>query len=502
MSQYGYQQAHGGAHSAQHGAPNPIASTSSGAPTPSIGGSTRSGRLVKPVKPYAAPVQPPRARSSLNPLKAQQAALAAQLAGPPAPPQRHPLSLHPGAVPPLTRITGPGNEGKQASFTTLPARMRLGTSTLVQPNVPGPSAASGGAKDTAAAAVGASAPGLGAGTKRIRSTVNYADLENLDDPDEDSDPDAPRKRGASGTPGVQRKRGAVTGQAPGQGQDAAPGLKGEQKPEVWGDGKSYLGVLPPGNLVQVQPAKVTKHTACTEDQLEEAAEVLGAFIPVQIDLDVDTFKIRDCFVWNVNEKLITPQAFARIFCDDLDIDHSHQQEVSRQIQAQIDEQTLVAQFPLRTPEEEKNDVERDWRVVINLDVQIGTLHLTDRLEWDLTSPLTPELFAASLVRDLSLGANAAPVIAHAIHEELHRSKRSCLELGLLHADEAARARRGAKPLEGVWREWNDADKFGPKVERLSLDELDKMEAERERVNRRAKRDRTLGASRTAGRPKR
>lgn len=26
----------------------------------------------------------------------------------------------------------------------------------------------------------------------------------------------------------------------------------------------------------------------------------GAFIPVQIDIDVDTFKIRDSFVWNVN----------------------------------------------------------------------------------------------------------------------------------------------------------------------------------------------------------
>ncbi|BGP40348.1 Chromatin structure remodeling complex protein sfh1 [Rhodotorula kratochvilovae] len=502
MSQYGYQQPHGAAHPAQHGAPNPIASTSSGAATPSIGGSTRSGRLVKPVKPYAAPVQPPRARSSLNPLKAQQAALlAAQQAGPPQPPQRHPLSLAPGAVPPLTRITGPGNEGKQASFTTLPARMRLGTSTLVQPNVPGPSSSGGGTKETAAAAVGASIPGVAAGTKRIRSTVNYADLENLDDPDEDSDPDAPRKRGASGTPGVQRKRGAAAAAAP-QPQEGTPGPKAEQKPEVWGDGKSYLGVLPPGNLVQVQPAKGTKHTACTEDQLEEAAETPGAFIPVQIDLDVDTFKIRDCFVWNVHEKLITPQAFARIFCDDLDIDHSHQQEVSRQIQAQIDEQTLVAQFPLRSEEEEKDDVERDWRVVINLDVQIGTLRLTDRLEWDLTSPLTPELFAASLVQDLGLSASAAPVIAHAIHEELHRSKRSCLELGLLHADEATRARRGAKPLEGVWREWNDAEKFGPKVERLSLDELDKMEAERERANRRAKRDRTLGVSRTAGRPKR
>lgn len=135
------------------------------------------------------------------------------------------------------------------------------------------------------------------------------------------------------------------------------------------------------------------------------------------------------------------------------------------------------------------------------------------------------------MRDLSLSPSAAPVIAHALHEELHRSKRACLELGLFHADEATRLRRGAKPLEGVWREWNEAQGFGPRVERLSLDQLDKLEAERERVNRCvlfsvslvsvqscswtasltrasssscriAKQSQISGASRKAGRPKR
>lgn len=30
--------------------------------------------------------------------------------------------------------------------------------------------------------------------------------------------------------------------------------------EVWGDGRSYLGVLPPASLVRVQEAKGTRHT--------------------------------------------------------------------------------------------------------------------------------------------------------------------------------------------------------------------------------------------------
>ena len=28
-------------------------------------------------------------------------------------------------------------------------------------------------------------------------------------------------------------------------------------------------------------------------------------------------KLRDCFVWNRNERLITPEQFAEIMCDDL-----------------------------------------------------------------------------------------------------------------------------------------------------------------------------------------
>jgi chromatin structure-remodeling complex subunit SFH1 len=118
-----------------------------------------------------------------------------------------------------------------------------------------------------------------------------------------------------------------------------------------------------------------------------------------------------------------------------------------------------------------------------LDVQIGTLHLRDRIEWDLTSTLTPELFAATLVRDLSLPTSANPIISHALHEEIYRLKKSCLEMGLIGADDWQLRRKGSKPLEGIWREWTEAQTFGPIVQRLTIDELDKVEAERERASR-------------------
>ena len=162
---------------------------------------------------------------------------------------------------------------------------------------------------------------------------------------------------------------------------------------------------------------------------------------------------------------------------------------------------------MRSEEDELNEVEKDLRVVLNvrpfhqpllfpsrsltlpplspqLDVQIGTLHLVDRVEWDLSSPLSPELFATLLVRDLALSSNAAPLIAHAIHEELFKHKKNCLEMGRVgESADLYYRRRGARVLEGVWREWSDAVTFGPRCEVMSLDEMDRVEADRERAIR-------------------
>lgn len=220
-----------------------------------------------------------------------------------------------------------------------------------------------------------------------------------------------------------------------------------------------------------------------------------------------SFGVTPAHPGTVTEKLITPEVFARIFCEDLDLPYTpYANEVAKQVRDQVDELHGLAELMVRSEEDERDDVEKDLRVVINLDLQIGALHLTDRIEWDLSSNLTPELFAAVLVRDLSLPPEAAPLIAHQIHEELVRHKRTCLEIGLIAGDDEdepsrrTAASRGAKVLEGVWREWSDIGAFGPRVDRLSAEEMERRELDRERASRRAKRDRAQGAQRTTGRP--
>jgi chromatin structure-remodeling complex subunit SFH1 len=49
--------------------------------------------------------------------------------------------------------------------------------------------------------------------------------------------------------------------------------------------------------------------------------------------------------------------------------------------------------------------------------------------------------------------------------------------------------RGAKKMEGVWRDLHDAGDFGPRVEELTPEDIDRVEVDRERHSRRVRRDR-------------
>ncbi|PWZ00432.1 SNF5-domain-containing protein [Testicularia cyperi] len=48
--------------------------------------------------------------------------------------------------------------------------------------------------------------------------------------------------------------------------------------------------------------------------------------------------------------------------------------------------------------------------------------------------------------------------------------------------------RGPRPLEGIWRDWNDSREFGPLMERLNDDDLEKLEEANIRASRRNRRE--------------
>jgi chromatin structure-remodeling complex subunit SFH1 len=153
-------------------------------------------------------------------------------------------------------------------------------------------------------------------------------------------------------------------------------------------------------------------------RLEPLASVQEVLIPIQLDFDIDGFKIQDQFTWNLNEAMISTEKFAEYLCNDLDINpQQYAQMISRNIKSQIEEFKRFYQhndFP----------VDEDSRVMINLDISVGKVHLRDRFEWDLASEYSPECFASNLAKDLGLGGEFVTLIAYSIHEQIYRIRQS------------------------------------------------------------------------------
>ena len=83
------------------------------------------------------------------------------------------------------------------------------------------------------------------------------------------------------------------------------------------------------------------------DTMESHAQRRTSLVPIRVEFETDTHRIRDCFVWNTNETLIKPETFAHIFCNDLDIPVNPWAEtVAAQIRAQLEDQEPVASMNL------------------------------------------------------------------------------------------------------------------------------------------------------------
>ncbi|KAH7927821.1 SNF5-domain-containing protein [Leucogyrophana mollusca] len=416
---------------------------------------------------------------------------------PPNPP-RHPLPVTP-----------------QALHSTYASRLRTGTTLLVQPILSAPTAATR--------------------ASRRGGLVNYADPGSGDDiPDagaldsDDSDFVASggtrtairqtRSRMGTGMTVFQSGSGVSTPQP--QIQTARPNEKAELD-------QSYLGMIPPSKFIRAKPTAPTAHEYPAQDALEAQSRRRTALVPIRVEFETDTHRVRDCFVWNLYETLVKPEAFAKTFCNDLDLPTVWVETIANQIRAQLEEHEGVASMdlgvdaPMETdPNADSGEELPDCRVVLSIDVQISTHHLLDHIEWDLLSPLTPEEFSQQLCNDLGLSGEAIPLVAHAIHEELVKHKKDAIEWGVIGGDREVpedyasdkprdktglglvkdktglglgwgrtpKDGRGPKALRSVWRDWPEAEEFRTRFEVLSAEEVERREIERERASRRLRRE--------------
>lgn len=288
------------------------------------------------------------------------------------------------------------------------------------------------------------------------------------------------------------------------------------------------------------------------------------------------YRLKDHFLWNLHEALCTPDMFAKILVEDLDLPPDRKTDyvlrISSQIREQLEQYAGIALHPLFQPSSgagalnasgapaapavngsstpmastgatpqippsttqtpaastpvpsngngvvdleppptesavtatasqpedlptipDHYNPDDSYRCIISLSINLMNRLYTDRFEWSLLHPPGfAEQFARITCADLGLTPEWSSAIAHSIYEAVLRLKKEvCENGGVLGTGEIDNdCLYGA---EAGWRydvdqTGNAGERWEPKVEVLSKEEIEKREGDRERQLRRVRRE--------------
>lgn len=167
--------------------------------------------------------------------------------------------------------------------------------------------------------------------------------------------------------------------------------------------------------------------------------------------------------------MITPEQFAEILCDDLDLNPvPFVPAISAAIRHQIEA------FPNEPSILEESC---DQRVIIKLNVHVGNTSLVDQVEWDMSQKENnPEEFAMKLCAELGLGGEFVTAIAYSIRGQLSWHHRTY-----------AFSEAPLATVEVPFRATGDADSWAPFLETLTDAEMEKKIRDQDRNTRRMRR---------------
>ncbi|KAF9578131.1 SWI/SNF chromatin-remodeling complex subunit, partial [Lunasporangiospora selenospora] len=284
-----------------------------------------------------------------------------------------------------------------------------------------------------------------------------------------------------------------------QGAGATPAATAAAGLELFGPGYRGLGNGTTGNAFHiVYPAhrrrpRRSKEFAFTKAMMDDQAQKDDVLVPIRLEVEVDGLVLRDTFTWNLHETLVTPEHFAEVLCEDMQLPpQQFGPHVSKAIREQIQDYHLPA---IGSVDQEPESLEtlspddprpgQELRILIKIDITVANTSLVDQFEWDIACPNNdPEHFAEVLAAELGLGGEFRTAIAHSIREQV-QTHTKCLNLigynydGSSVHDEDLRSSFLPKILS-ILREEDAVEQFTPILEKLSEPEIDKLERDRER----------------------
>lgn len=238
---------------------------------------------------------------------------------------------------------------------------------------------------------------------------------------------------------------------------------------------SHLDAVPqatPINRNRVSQKKIRTFPICMDDTpnitIENALQQ-EVLVPIRLDMELEGQKLRDTFTWNKNECMFSPEQFAEILCDDLDLNPilfipAIATAIRQQIEIYPMEGTILEET-------------LDQRVIIKLNIHVGNTSLVDQIEWDMSEKQNdPEEFANKLCAELGLGGEFVTAIAYSIRGQISWHQRTY-----------AFSEAPLSIVDVPFRSSSEADSWAPFLETLTDAEMEKKIRDQDRNTRRMRR---------------
>ncbi|KAL0208235.1 hypothetical protein P9112_010822 [Eukaryota sp. TZLM1-RC] len=136
-------------------------------------------------------------------------------------------------------------------------------------------------------------------------------------------------------------------------------------------------------------------------------------VPIRLDLEYEDNRLVDCFLWNPNDKDYLP--FATQLVSDMNLPPVFVQMIVDSIGFQLSPD----HYPYFKISPDKPG---ELRILVKLDIAIGSTRLRDLFELDINNPQnSPELIAENLVLELGLAPVFKSAISHSIREQIGRT---------------------------------------------------------------------------------